>query len=90
MVQHELMEVLAYHQYFWFVAVDLENVYRHVLIIPLQFLNFLAVKVGQTVYQFTVMHIGLDIAPRVPTKLMRVVAQLISAHKVQVMLDLDD
>ena len=73
----------------WFTSLDLANAYWHVPI-HRRFRPFLAVQDGARVLRFRVMPFGLNIAPRVFTKLTRTVASLLADRGVYVLMYLDD
>ena len=73
----------------WMVSLDLESAYWHVPVHP-RFRRYLAVRVDDLVLQSTVMPFGLNIAPRVFTKLTKVVASLLARHGVSSLMYLDD
>ena len=73
----------------WFTSLDLANAYWHVPVHP-RFRSFLAVQDGSTVLRFRVMPFGLNIAPRVFTKLTRTVASILADAGVTVLMYLDD
>ena len=73
----------------WFTSLDLANAYWHVPI-HRRFRPFLAVQDGETVLRFRVMPFGLNIAPRVFTKLTRTVASMLTDQGVSVLMYLDD
>ena len=73
----------------WFTSLDLKNAYWHVPVHP-RFRSFLAVQDGSTVLRFRVMPFGLNIAPRVFTKLTRTVAALLAERGVSILMYLDD
>ena len=66
-----------------------QEAYWHVLIAR-RFRKFLAIHPGDQVCRFTVLPFGLNIAPRVFTKLMRCVAREVARSGVQVLMYLDD
>lgn len=55
------------------MAVDLKSSYLHIPIHP-RFWKFLTVQMGLARYQFSVMPFGLSIAPKVFSKMIKVVA----------------
>ena len=73
----------------WFTSLDLANAYWHVPVHP-RFRAFLAVQDGPTVLRFTVMPFGLNIAPRVFTKLTRTVASMLTDRNIFALMYLDD
>ena len=73
----------------WFTSLDLANAYWHVPVHH-RFRSFLAVQDGETVLRFRVMPFGLNIAPRVFTKLTRTVASILADEGVSLLMYLDD
>ena len=74
----------------WFLAsVDLKDAYWHVPIAK-AFRPFLAFSAGQRNYQFRVLPFGLNIAPRVFTKVLRPVHARLATMGVNIMMYLDD
>ena len=70
-------------------SVDLKDAYWHVPI-HRRFRPFLAFSAGATIYQFRVMPFGLNIAPRVFTRILRPVHKRLAMEGVQVLMYLDD
>ena len=70
-------------------SVDLTDAYWHVPINP-YFQQFLGFRLGSTKYQFQVMPFGLNIAPRIFTKLTRPILEELRAKGVCVVVYLDD
>ena len=73
----------------WFTSLDLANAYWHIPVHP-RFRSFLAVQDGSTVLRFCVMPFGLNIAPRVFTKLTKEGLSLLRSMGIQVLVYLDD
>ena len=73
----------------WFTALDLANAYWHVPVHP-RFRPYLAMQVGCEVLQFRVMPYGLNVAPRIFTKVTRELAVRLVEAGVSVLLYLDD
>lgn len=73
----------------WLASLDLQDAYWHVPIHP-RFRRFLAFQVGRETYQFTRLPFGLSLAPRVFTKLVRVVGARLTAAGVSTLMYLDD
>ncbi|KAK3895260.1 hypothetical protein Pcinc_001010 [Petrolisthes cinctipes] len=73
----------------WLASLDLKDAYWHVLIHP-RFRRFLAFQVGTETFQFTRLPFGLSLAPRVFTKLVRVVASRLAEAGVPTLMYLDD
>ena len=73
----------------WFTSLDLANAYWHVPVHP-RFRSFMAVQDGETVLRFRVMPFGLNIAPRIFTKLTRTVASMLADEGVSLLMYLDD
>ena len=73
----------------WLTSLDLASAYWHVPVAP-RFRSFLAVQDGSRVLRFTVLPFGLNIAPRVFTKLTKVLAALLASRGLQVLMYLDD
>ena len=74
----------------WFLAsIDLKDAYWHVPIAK-AFRPFLAFSAGQRNYQFRVLPFGLNIAPRVFTKVLRPVHARLATMGVNIMMYLDD
>lgn len=89
---HMLMIIqvqLALHASAWFITLILEKPYRHIPISS-RYRHFLAVQVRDTAVQFTVLPFSLDIAPRVLTKMMKPVAQVLSHLGVEILMYLYD
>ena len=57
----------------WLASIDLKDAYWHIPIHP-RFRKFLAFQVGEVTFQFTRLPFGLSLAPRVFTKVTRVVS----------------
>ncbi|KAK3886844.1 hypothetical protein Pcinc_009030 [Petrolisthes cinctipes] len=73
----------------WLASLDLKDAYWHVPIHP-RFRRFLAFQVGTETFQFTRLPFGLSLAPRVFTKLVRVVASRLAEAGVPTLMYLDD
>ena len=73
----------------WFTSLDLQSAYWHVPI-HRRFRPYLAFQANEDVFQFRVLPFGLNIAPRVFTKLTRVVAARLVDEGVNVLMYLDD
>ena len=73
----------------WFTSLDLANAYWHVPI-HRRFRPYLAIQDGSRVLRFRVLPFGLGIAPRVFTKLLKVVSSLLLEEGVHVLMYLDD
>ena len=73
----------------WFTSLDLANAYWHVPIHP-RFRSFLAVQDGAMVLRFRVLPFGLNIAPRVFTKITKTVAALLTGEGICTLMYLDD
>ncbi|XP_076030869.1 uncharacterized protein LOC143019053 [Oratosquilla oratoria] len=73
----------------WLASLDLQDAYWHVPIHP-RFRRFLAFQVGRETYQFTRLPFGLSLAPRVFTKLARVVGARLAEAGVSTLMYLDD
>ncbi|KAK3893387.1 hypothetical protein Pcinc_002819 [Petrolisthes cinctipes] len=73
----------------WLASLDLKDAYWHVPIHP-RFCRFLAFQVGTETFQFTRLPFGLSLAPRVFTKLVRVVASRLAEAGVPTLMYLDD
>ena len=73
----------------WLASIDLKDAYWHVPIHP-RFRKFLAFQVGELTYQFTRLPFGLSLAPRVFTKLTRVVATRLAEKGVTSLMYIDD
>ncbi|XP_078538101.1 uncharacterized protein LOC144823449 [Lissotriton helveticus] len=67
----------------WMVALDLQDAYFHISVLPAH-LRYLQFTVGHEHFQFTVLPIGLNSAPRVFTKVMTVVAAHLRRSEVPV------
>lgn len=61
----------------------------HIPIVP-RFCLFLAVQLGRTIVHFTVFPFSLNIAPKISTKMTKLVAQAHSHLDVEIILYLDD
>ncbi|KAJ1198715.1 hypothetical protein NDU88_002554 [Pleurodeles waltl] len=85
-----LVQVLsALDQGDWMVALDLQDAYFHIPILP-SHRRYLRFKVGHEHFQFTVLPFGLTSAPRVFTKVMAVVAAHLRRSGISVFPYLDD
>ena len=73
----------------WFTSLDLANAYWHVPI-HRRFRPFLALQDGSRVLRFKVLPFGLGIAPRVFTKILKVVSSILLDEGVRVLMYLDD
>ncbi|MEL7520405.1 MAG: reverse transcriptase domain-containing protein, partial [Cyanobacteria bacterium J06553_1] len=74
----------------WFMAsVDLKDAYWHVPIAK-SFRPYLAFSAGQRTYQFRVLPFGLNIAPRIFTKVLQPLHSKLTAHGVHLLMYLDD
>lgn len=73
----------------WLTSLDLKNAYWHVPIHP-RFRRFLAFQVGSDTFKFSRLPFGLSIAPRVLTKLTKVVAHRLVEWGVTSFMYLDD
>ena len=73
----------------YMATLDLKDAYWHVPI-HRAFRPFLAFSAGDRLYQFKVMPFGLNIAPRVFTRILRPVHQALAREGIQVMMYLDD
>lgn len=73
----------------WLTTLDLENAYWHIPIAK-RFRKFLAVQVLYQTLQFTVLLFGLNLAPRVFTKMMLRVSTELSRRYVNSLMYLDD
>ena len=73
----------------WFASLDLSDAFWHVPIHP-RFRKFLAFQIGESVFWFTRLPFGLSIAPRVFTKLTKVVAKSLMESGVHCLMYLDD
>ncbi|KAJ1202912.1 hypothetical protein NDU88_006707 [Pleurodeles waltl] len=73
----------------WMVALDLQDAYFHIPILP-SHRHYLRFKVGHEHFQFTVLPFGLTSAPRVFTKVMAVVAAHLHRSGISVFPYLDD
>ena len=73
----------------YIASVDLKDAYWHVPIHK-RLRKFLAFAVGDRVYQFKVMPFGLNIAPRVFTKIMKPVAAKLQKLGMNIVMYLDD
>ncbi|XP_045106652.1 uncharacterized protein LOC123501712 [Portunus trituberculatus] len=73
----------------WLASLDLKDAYWHVPIHP-RFRRFLAFQVGTETFQFTRLPFGLSIAPRVFTKLVRVVGASLAEAGISTLMYLDD
>ncbi len=72
----------------WMVSLNLESVYWYMPIHP-QFRKFLVVQVDFHILQFKVMPFGLNIMPRVFTKLTKVVSACLTSRRVSSFMYLD-
>ena len=73
----------------WIVTLDLKDAYWHVPIRE-SFRNFLAFQVESRAYRFRAMPFGLNIAPRIFTKLVTVLIKELRAKGVKIFAYLDD
>ena len=73
----------------WLASIDLKDAYWHIPIHP-RFRKFLAFQVGEVTFQFTRLPFGLSLAPRVFTKVTRVVANRLAEKGVASLMYLDD
>ena len=73
----------------WAVSIDLKDAYWHVPVAQ-KFRKFLGFKLGEESYRFKVMPFGLNIAPRMFTKLVNVVIKCLRQKNVLVVNYLDD
>lgn len=73
----------------WLASLDLQDAYWHVPIHP-RYRRYLAFQVGRDTYQFTRLPFGLSLAPRVFTKLVRVVGARLAEAGVSTLMYLDD
>ena len=73
----------------WLASLDLRDAYWHVPIHP-RYRPFLAFVARGQVFQFRVLPFGLNIAPRVFTKILQPVRSLLCDQGVQVLMYLDD
>ena len=73
----------------WTCSVDLQDAYWHVPVAP-HFCQHLGFCVGQTQYSFKVVPFGLNIAPRVFTKLVNIIITTLRQQGVNVVAYLDD
>ncbi|MEL7520178.1 MAG: reverse transcriptase domain-containing protein, partial [Cyanobacteria bacterium J06553_1] len=80
---------LALREGCYMASLDLKDAYWHVPINK-AFRPFLAFSAGGLMYQFRVMPFGLNIAPRVFTRILRPVHQALAREGVQVLMYLDD
>ena len=70
-------------------SIDMKDAYWHVPIHQ-RFRPYLAFSAGASILQFRVMPFGLNIAPRVFTKMMRPVHSALALNGIQVLMYLDD
>ena len=74
----------------WYMAsIDLKDAYWHIPIAP-SFRPYLAFSSGQHTFQFKVMPFGLNIAPRIFTKILQPIHAKLSSLGVHVLMYLDD
>ena len=73
----------------WTTSIDLSDAYLHIPIHP-AFKKFLRINIMGTTYQFTAMCFGLNIAPRIFTKLLDPVASHLRSRGILVHRYLDD
>ncbi|MEL7079402.1 MAG: reverse transcriptase domain-containing protein [Cyanobacteria bacterium J06582_2] len=73
----------------WAASIDLKDAYWHVPIAP-KFRKFLGFRLGNISYRFKVMPFGLNIAPRMFTKLVSVIVKSLRRLNVSVVAYLDD
>ena len=70
-------------------SIDLKDAYWHIPIKP-YYRKFLGFRIGEVKYQFRAMPFGLNIAPRVFTKLCRTILKQLRLQGIQVLVYLDD
>ena len=73
----------------WMATIDLKDAYWHVPI-HRRFRNYLAFSVERTTYRFKAMPFGLNIAPRIFTKIVGVLIRQLRLAGIQVFAYLDD
>ena len=73
----------------WLASLDLQDAYWHVPI-HARYRRFLAFQVGSETFQFTRLPFGLSLAPRVFTKLSKVVSTVLAKMGVTTLMYLDD
>ncbi|XP_076052207.1 uncharacterized protein LOC143031779 [Oratosquilla oratoria] len=73
----------------WLASLDLQDAYWHVPI-HTRFRRFLAFQVGTETYQFTRLPFGLSLAPRIFTKLSKIVTSVLADQGVATLVYLDD
>ena len=73
----------------WLASLDLQDAYWHVPI-NRRFRRFLAFQVGAETYQFTRLPFGLSLAPRVFTRLAKVVGARLAGLGIPTLMYLDD
>lgn len=73
----------------WLASLDLKDAYWHVPIHP-RFRKFLAFRIGKDSFQFTRLPFGLSLAPRVFSRLTKVVASRLATLGVNTLMYLDD
>ena len=70
-------------------SIDLKDAYWHIPVLP-HFRKYLGFKLNNTKYRFRAMPFGLNVAPRIFTKMCRPILKELRAKGVQVMSYIDD